>query len=65
MIWFSPGTRWVGEADLEFDVEVAADESVVAVPGIEADKDPVLIGRLASGYGSAGMDMFGGSGRPR
>jgi hypothetical protein len=43
LIWFSPGTRWVGEADLEFDVEVAADESVVAVPGIEADKDPVLI----------------------
>jgi hypothetical protein len=43
LIWFSPGTRWVGEADRELDVEVGADESVVAVPGIEADKDPVLI----------------------
>jgi hypothetical protein len=43
LIWFSPGTRRVGEADLELDVGVSADEFVMAVPGIEADKDPVLI----------------------
>jgi hypothetical protein len=57
LIWFSPGTRCVGESGGEFVADVAADESDVPVPG----KDPAVTWRLANGYGWVGMDMVGGT----